>query len=128
MEINNFLYFYAAHIRHCPNQVPKDLLSTWSDDEDSCAGRQWPIYPGFDISNHSAFFCRSITQSQVNLLDLIIGNITKRLKDNGQWNDTLIIFTSDNGGPEYLASTASNNFPLRGTIKCPASLLQTVFE
>ena len=109
-----FFIFYAPHLTHAPNEIPKDYLTDWSNDEDECSGRGWPIYPGFDISNKSNFYCRSITQSQVNLMDIIIGNITKKLKDNNQWDNTLVIFTSDNGGPEYLATTASNNWPLRG--------------
>eukprot|EP01083_Nonionella_stella_P276998 941664_1 len=50
----------------------------------------------------------------VNYLDLIIGNITKKLKANGQWNNTLIVFSADNGGEERLDETAANNYPFRG--------------
>ena len=47
-------------------------------------------------------------------VDDIFGNITQALKDAGQWHNTIIFFTSDNGGAIYL-NTANNNFPLRGS-------------
>ena len=34
--------------------------------------------------------------------------------DEGMWNNTLMIFSSDNGGPVRLAENAANNWPLRG--------------
>eukprot|EP01083_Nonionella_stella_P294549 1001266_1 len=49
----------------------------------------------------------------VNLLDIIIGNITTLLKNNNLWDNTLLVFTGDNGGPEH-NNTAANNYPLRG--------------
>ena len=50
----------------------------------------------------------------VNYLDIIIGNITTKLKTNGLWNNTLIVFSSDNGGEINLDETAANNYPFRG--------------
>eukprot|EP01084_Bolivina_argentea_P254030 426953_1 len=114
-----FFIFYASHISHNPNEVPKQYLTNWDNDEDVCSQIPWEVYPGFDTSVPSNYHCRSITQSQVNLLDIIIGNITSKLKTNGQWNNTLIVFSADNGGPEYLNAAASNNFPLRGGKKVP---------
>lgn len=38
-----------------------------------------------------------------------VGNITAALKDQGMWNDTLLLFTADNGG-----IGKGNNHPLRG--------------
>jgi arylsulfatase A-like enzyme len=32
-------------------------------------------------------------------LDYGIGNVTAALKASGQWDNTLIVVTSDNGGP-----------------------------
>ncbi|VDI79517.1 Hypothetical predicted protein [Mytilus galloprovincialis] len=47
----------------------------------------------------------------VTALDDAIGNVTDSLKRNGMLKDTLIIFTTDNGGsPTYFG----NNYPLRG--------------
>eukprot|EP00051_Salpingoeca_urceolata_P031212 m.10785 g.10785 ORF g.10785 m.10785 type:complete len:536 (-) comp3858_c0_seq1:56-1663(-) len=43
-------------------------------------------------------------------LDYGVGNITEALRANNMWDDTLIIFVSDNGGP----LDHSNNAPLRG--------------
>ena len=48
---------------------------------------------------------------QVTLLDEAIGNITSKLKELDMLDNTLIFFTSDNGGAVY---TAGRNFPLRG--------------
>lgn len=42
-------------------------------------------------------------------VDDVIANVTQALKDTGHWNNTLIIFSSDNGGPIDHA----NNYPLR---------------
>jgi len=47
----------------------------------------------------------------VTILDEAIGNITQKLKDLDMLDDTLIVFTSDNGGAVY---TSGRNYPLRG--------------
>ncbi|XP_053394849.1 arylsulfatase B-like [Mercenaria mercenaria] len=84
-----FLYlpFQSVHI---PIQVPKRF-------ED--------MYP--DIANDQ----RRQYSGMVSAMDEAIGNITQALVDNGMMDDTLIIFTADNGGwPGF----GGNNYPLRG--------------
>ena len=53
--------------------------------------------------------------------DASIGNITDALKAKGMWNNTLFVFSSDNGGPVYWSVEPSfphgaggNNNPLKG--------------
>ena len=48
-------------------------------------------------------------------LDDGIGNVTQALKDEGLYDNTILIFSSDNGGPTNGSEgTQSNNYPLRG--------------
>jgi arylsulfatase I/J len=50
-----------------------------------------------------------------NFMDQAIGNVTALLKKRGMYDNTLIVFSSDNGGPIYNnGSAGANNFPLRG--------------
>ena len=46
-------------------------------------------------------------------LDAIVGRIVDALKTKQMYNDTLIVFCSDNGGPIYYPGSA-NNYPLLG--------------
>ena len=43
-------------------------------------------------------------------LDYLVGNVTRALKDSGHWEDTILVFTSDNGGP----LDHTTNWPLKG--------------
>jgi arylsulfatase A-like enzyme len=62
--------------------------------------------------NNSA---RQLVCAMAAFLDDGIANVTAALKRAGIYNDTLIVFTSDNGGPTHGdEGTQSNNYPLRG--------------
>ena len=49
------------------------------------------------------------------ILDEGVGNITAALKSKGIYDETIQIFSSDNGGPtNHNEGTFSDNFPMRG--------------
>ena len=97
-----FLY-YASHVAHAPLQVPDLYYDQFSEIEDE-----------FTRTYHAMLLG----------LDDIIGNITSALKAKGMWENTLVVVSSDNGGPIYdcghtpsLNSTlcgGANNYPLKG--------------
>eukprot|EP01060_Flectonema_neradi_P013213 TRINITY_DN19993_c0_g1_i1.p1 TRINITY_DN19993_c0_g1~~TRINITY_DN19993_c0_g1_i1.p1 ORF type:complete len:521 (+),score=89.88 TRINITY_DN19993_c0_g1_i1:50-1612(+) len=48
--------------------------------------------------------------------DDLMRNLTTTLKELDMWDNTLIVFSSDNGGPasKKVSGSAANNYPLRG--------------
>eukprot|EP00486_Rosalina_sp_Unknown_P013787 CAMPEP_0201594224 /NCGR_PEP_ID=MMETSP0190_2-20130828/191603_1 /ASSEMBLY_ACC=CAM_ASM_000263 /TAXON_ID=37353 /ORGANISM="Rosalina sp." /LENGTH=521 /DNA_ID=CAMNT_0048053753 /DNA_START=270 /DNA_END=1832 /DNA_ORIENTATION=+ len=113
-----FFMFYASHLPHYPAQLPEDCVelgfyTDFKNDESQCSAENDQIFPGY-YENTNKWHCRSILQAQVAVLDDIVGQITTSLKDNNLWENTLLIFTSDNGGSLELDETAGNNHPLRG--------------
>jgi len=104
---------YTPHVAHCPLQVPKDWLSrfNFADDEKECRSQTTSIFPG---STGADYRCRSQYRAMVALLDEVLGNVTALLKARGMWQDTLMVLSSDNGGPVDPDESGSTNFPLRG--------------
>eukprot|EP00448_Togula_jolla_P008288 CAMPEP_0170604218 /NCGR_PEP_ID=MMETSP0224-20130122/19307_1 /TAXON_ID=285029 /ORGANISM="Togula jolla, Strain CCCM 725" /LENGTH=593 /DNA_ID=CAMNT_0010929109 /DNA_START=59 /DNA_END=1837 /DNA_ORIENTATION=- len=89
-EASPFFIFWAPRVAHGPLQVPENTLSKFS-------------FVDYDK--------RRIYTSMVNWLDTRIGYVVQLLKDRNMYENTLIIFSSDNGGP---VDAGANNFPLRG--------------
>ena len=104
---------YTPHVAHCPLQVPPDWLARFnaSDDEKDCQQQTTYIFPG---SERRDYRCRNQYRAMVALLDAALGNITDALKAKGMWQDTLMVLSSDNGGPVDTAESGATNFPLRG--------------
>mmetsp|Transcript_36903 Transcript_36903/g.80960 ORF Transcript_36903/g.80960 Transcript_36903/m.80960 type:complete len:523 (-) Transcript_36903:110-1678(-) len=89
-----FFLFLAWQNAHTPNQVPAEFLGPkLPDDTDEELRRTY--------------------QGMVHCLDNGIGNVTQALKSKGMWDNSLVIFSSDNGGRED-HDFGGNNYPLRG--------------
>ena len=86
--------FWAPHIVHSPLQVPKVFLEKFDFIDD------WR---------------RQRYHAMVNLMDTKIGDVVDALKTKGMYDNTVLFFSADNGGPIYGdGSAGANNYPLRG--------------
>lgn len=91
---------YNMHVVHEPLQAPHAYFAAQ-------AILTNVTYP--DAPNQP----RAIYHSMVRFADDCLGNLTAALKSTEMWKDTLVVVTSDNGGPMY-SNNAANNFPLMG--------------
>lgn len=90
------LFFYVAfHDTHSPLQCPERYLP---------GGYKPNSLSGPDHA-------RTIYEGMLTCVSIATGNITNALKSKGMWDNSLIVWSADNGGPAF---TAANNFPLRG--------------
>lgn len=86
--------FWSMHLVHMPLQVPNEYLSRFSQIDDSY---------------------RQKMHAMMNYVDDEIREITMLLKERNMWNNTLLVFHTDNGGEIMAAGTCGgNNYPLRG--------------
>lgn len=115
-----FMVVYTPHIAHMPLQLPEDVFNefNFSNDENLCYNwsascKVYDIYPN-QTFGPEGYRCRSQYHGMVYILDNIIGNITAKLKKNNLWENTLLVFSTDNGGSLWLESNAGNNYPMRG--------------
>jgi arylsulfatase A-like enzyme len=89
-----FLYL-AFQAVHAPDQVPSEYMERYTN-------QNWTQI-------------RKTYAGMLTAADEGIGNVTEALKQAGIWDDTLVIFTTDNGGPtSTCAVQGSSNYPKRG--------------
>ena len=52
---------------------------------------------------------RRLYAAMVSYMDGVVGELVHALHAKGMWGDTLMLFTSDNGGPIYYPGSATNH-------------------
>ena len=87
-----FFLYAALHNTHAPFEVP-------------------PAYEA--LYNHS-FRPQNVWSGMVSAVDESVGNITAALKASGMWDNTLLVFATDNGSPVCGWGASGSNAPLRG--------------
>jgi len=96
-----FLYF-ASPLPHLPLQAPNKWIEYYQEkigDEEPYIGNAY--YP-----NRTP---RATYAAMISYLDEQVGSLIKKLKETGQYENTLIIFTSDNG-PTYTGGVDAQYF------------------
>lgn len=98
-----FFMYYATPIPHLPIQVPQEYtdryIELWGDEEPYVGDKGY-----FPHRTPNAAYAGMITY-----LDDQVGEIVAKLKELGLYENTLIIFTSDNG-PTYTGGVDAPNF------------------
>ena len=91
------LFLYLAYQAvHCPPDVPPEYSA---------------LYEKHNFWNEE----RRDYAGMLTAADEGVGNLTLALKESGLWENTLIIVTTDNGGPTTVGcAQGSSNFPKRG--------------
>ncbi|XP_077979359.1 arylsulfatase B-like [Glandiceps talaboti] len=87
-----FMYLALQSV-HGPLEVPDEYYN---------------LYPFIEQKN------RRVKSAMITAMDDVVRNVVTALEDFGLWNNTLLVFTSDNGG-SIKPKHAGNNWPLRGT-------------
>jgi arylsulfatase A-like enzyme len=96
-----FFLYYADFLVHGPLETKENYLKHFSEKQPS--------------KNHKS----PVAAAMIKALDDSVGKIVAALDDSGVANNTLIVFTSDNGGLSYDEDGSrrdgnSSNLPLRG--------------
>ena len=105
-----FFMYWATPIPHAPLQAPKRWVDYYVDkfgDEEPYIGNKG-YYPS--RNPHATY------AAMISYLDEQVGLLVKQLKDLGIYENTLIVFTSDNG-PTYNGGTDSPWFNSGGPFK-----------
>ncbi len=105
-----FFLYYATPLTHVPLQVPQEYIDYYVEkfgDEEPYLG---------DRGYFPTRYPRAAYAAMVTYLDHQVGEIVQRLKDLGIYDNTLIMFTSDNG-PSFNGGTDSPYFDSAGPFK-----------
>ncbi|SHN32962.1 arylsulfatase [Cyclobacterium lianum] len=107
---NPFFLYWATPIPHVPLQVPTKWVDYYVDkfgDEEPYLGER---------SYFPARHPRATYAAMVSYLDEQVGQLVQQLKEQGVYDNTLIIFTSDNG-PTFNGGTDSPWFNSAGPFR-----------
>ncbi len=100
---NPYFMYYATPLTHAPLQVPQEYIDRYIGK----FGEEEPY-----LGNRGYFpvrYPKATYAAMVSYLDDQVGEIIAKLKETGQYENTLIIFSSDNG-PTYNGGTESPFF------------------
>ena len=104
---NKFFLYYASPIPHLPLQAPEKWVNYYRKK----FGKEKP-YIG-DKGYYPNLYPKATYAAMISYLDQQVGEIIAKLKEIGKYENTLIIFSSDNG-PTHVEQVDINFFNSTG--------------
>ena len=104
-----FFMYYASPLPHLPLQVPREYIEPYINqfgDEEPYLG---------DRGYFPTRYPRATYAGMISYLDAQVGELVQKLKDEGVYENTVIIFTSDNG-PTYAGGVDFEFFESSGPL------------
>jgi len=114
-----FLYFALQSIHSANNkhlQAPPDALNAYGTISSTfCGPYETTLGPRGRGGCADPAARRRTVAAMVDALDSAVGGLQMALELTGLWNQTLFVFTTDNGGPvDGFNANEASNWPLRG--------------
>lgn len=109
---NPFFVYFSFYSVHTPLQGRKDLIAKYEEKRDRLG-----LTDKFSSEGKSKV---RIVQSNVTYaamveaMDQAVGKVIEKLKDEGVYDNTIIVFFSDNGGLSTADGHPTSNLPIRG--------------
>ncbi|MEM7233411.1 MAG: sulfatase [Planctomycetota bacterium] len=116
-----FLMYLAYYTVHTPLQAPKDLVAKYREKAKRLGLEGKPefaeeeqVFPNGRKRQVRILQKHATYAAMVETMDRSVGRILKKLKDLGLDENTVVLFTSDNGGLSTSEGSPTSNLPLRG--------------
>lgn len=108
---NPFFAYFSFYSVHTPLQGRKDLIAKYAEKK-----QKQGLSDRFSEEGKSKLRVQqsNVTYAaMVDAMDAAVGKVVKSLKDEGLYDNTIIIFFSDNGGLSTAEGHPTSNLPLR---------------
>ncbi len=116
---NPFFLFLSYYTVHVPLEAPSDIVQNYADPNiDFLAAENFHLEAQHHVSTNADREVRTVQNhptyaAMIEKLDDSVGQIIRSLEENNLDEDTIIVFTSDNGGLSSAEGSPTSNFPLR---------------
>jgi len=104
------LSFYSVHTPLMGREV---LVKKYQEKSDKLNPKKDEIFQSEFPRKVRAIQNHVIYGAMVEAMDEAVGKVIKGLKDSGKYDDTIIVFFSDNGGLSTSEGSPTSNYPLR---------------
>lgn len=111
-----FLAYLSFYSVHTPLIGRPDLVKKYQEKAKIFSGKEFtPITTaGGNTGKLRILQNHAVYAAMVEAMDQAVGDVVKALKDNGEWESTIVVFTSDNGGLSTSEGWPTSNLPLNG--------------
>ncbi len=122
-----FFLYYCLYDVHTPLQAKKELISKYKQkaerlgigngqlSEDELFGKETQYFVTVDAERKVRKVQQhAIYAAMIEAMDAAVGQVIQALDRSGQTDNTLVVFTSDNGGLSTAEGSPTSNLPLRG--------------
>ena len=113
-----FLAYLSFYSVHTPLMGREDLVKKYTPKSEAVTGKAFgseeQIFVGKGRRKVRILQKHPVYAAMVEAMDEAVGKVLKQIDDSGIADNTVVVFTSDNGGLSTSEGTPTSNMPLRG--------------